>query len=514
MICFYPAQATATATPGSGNAGAGAISLESISLAIQEVKEEFKKMTSTPTYDISSPQMSDSEIAVMHLIELKKKMPCFTMPHTDGPPICLGNDWVCMVDSRKEALLSVTTSAEEKAAIRHESYLCWQMTPYLQSLFEYVGIVVNSEDHKWVRTVSQEKQNFMKPDFFVALKGLMARQRSSGLSYIKNLRNSSGVGYDFGTMIWEVRDCMRVLVEFKNKLAPEHFGKLIIYLQHLSRDSQGCMYYGMLCDDTDIILASCCDSQLCSRYDLKWTTPGSQSFVRSFVSPQNRWMQLLDLSMSQLQLQLEGDDAFLGAGRNGRVFRVQRESRVYALKIVLTPAGYYGLAHSVFAEHKTLRDLKIKNLPVVTVMDDIICIEANGGEHYIGVCYLMEEVGTPVAVRNVGEMTAVFQLLLALHCQNEFHGDPRLSNIIAFKGLLLWIDFFTPHYPVSNPRDTLKMNFKRDMETLTKSLSHFCTVQNDAAFNEHVSAYANEPSEAHLALVLSTLSERDRPTDS
>ena len=49
-----------------------AISLESISLAIQEVKEEFKKMTSTPTYDISSPQMSDSEIAVMHLIELKK----------------------------------------------------------------------------------------------------------------------------------------------------------------------------------------------------------------------------------------------------------------------------------------------------------------------------------------------------------------------------------------------------------------------------------------------------------
>jgi hypothetical protein len=45
------------------------------------------------------------------------------------------------------------------------------MTPYLQALFEYVGEVVNSEDYKWVRTFSMEKQNFMKPDFFVALRG-------------------------------------------------------------------------------------------------------------------------------------------------------------------------------------------------------------------------------------------------------------------------------------------------------------------------------------------------------
>ena len=488
------------------------ISLESISLTLHEVVKEVKKMALAPIYDISSPQMSDSEIAVMHLRELKKKMPCFAIPPTEGPPICSENDWQALVNSRKNAF-NVATSADEKTAIRNESYLCWQMTPCLQALFEDFGVVVNSEDHKWVQTYSKAKQNYMKPDFFVALRGLMVEQASSGLSYIKDLRGSTT--YDFGTMVWEVRDCMRVLVEFKNKLAPEHFGKLIIYLQHLSRDSPGCMYYGMLCDDTDIILASCCDSVVCSRYDLKWTTPGSQSFVRSFVSPQNRWMQLLDLSMSQLRVQLEGDNAFLGMGRNGRVFRVLREGKVYALKIVLTPNDCDGLVHSAFAEHKTLGRLKRNNLPVVTVLDDEACaVYGNDDEHCVGVCYLMEEVGTPITVQGVDELTAVFQLLLALHCQNEFHGDPRLSNIIASEGRLLWIDFFKPHVHVSNARDFLKMNFKRDIEILTKSVSHFCTVRNDAAFKEHVSAYANEPSAAHLALILSMLSERDRLTDS
>ena len=35
--------------------------------------------------------------------------------------------------------------------------------------------------------------------------------------------------HSIGTMSWDFRDCMRVYI-----LAPEHFGQLVIYLQHMS----------------------------------------------------------------------------------------------------------------------------------------------------------------------------------------------------------------------------------------------------------------------------------------
>jgi tRNA A-37 threonylcarbamoyl transferase component Bud32 len=486
-----------------------ALSLETISKTIKEVfVEEIKKLTSTHMYDISSPQMSDSEVAFLHMTELGKKMPTFAMPQTEGPEICLEYDWSRLIAKRKAASVDANTTSEGKTAIAHESYLCWQMTPYLQAIFEQGDIVVNSEDYKWVQTYGGSKQNYMKPDFFVTLKGLMVRQESSGMSYIKTLRNETEiVGYYFGKMLWEIRDCMRVLIEFKNKLAPEHFGKLVIYLQHLSRDSKGCMYYGMLCDDTNIILASCCDSMICSRYDLKWTTPGSLAFVRKFVCPENQWMQLLNLSMSRLGVQLKSDAAFLGMGRNGRAFRIEdSDGRALALKIVLTPDD--GLVHTVFAEYNTLRRLRDKHLPVVTVMgNDASSVYAENDDHCLGVCYVMEELGTPVTVQNADHLRSVFMLLFALHSQNEFHGDPRLTNIICFEGKLLWIDFSTLH--VLKTEEFLKKCFANDIRILTRSVSKYCTMRNDEylVFDECVSTYANDPSELHLNTILSTFFE-------
>jgi hypothetical protein len=491
-----------------------ALSLETISNTLMEFcVEGVKKFSSPQKYDISSPQMSDSEIASLHLIELRKKAPTFAMPQTEGPEICRECNWSSLIAERRAALVDANTTSEGKTAIAHESYLCWQMTPYLQAIFEPRDIVVNSEDYKWVHTYSENKQNFMKPDFFVTLKGLMVRQESSGMPYIKTLRNETEIDYYFGKMLWEIRDCMRVLIEFKNKLALEHFGKLIIYLQHLSRDSKGCMYYGMLCDDTNIILASCCDSVICSRYDLKWTTPGSLAFVRTFVSPQNQWMQLLNLSMLQLNVQLKSDAAFLGMGRNGRAFGIEdkcsdgkacSDRKASVLKIVLTPDD--GLVHTVFAEHGTLRHLKKKNLPVVTVMgDEAFSVYADDDDQCLGVCYVMEELGAPVTVKNADDLRSVFMLLFALHSQNEFHGDPRLTNIILFEGKLLWIDFSTLH--VLKTEEYLKKCFANDIRILTGSVSKCCTLRIDESFDECVSTYANDPSEQHLDTFLSMFFE-------
>lgn len=482
-----------------------AVSLVCKDTVMEAVTEVYKKNASSQMYDISSPQMSNSEVASLHLKELRKKMPTFVMPQTEGPQICQEDELCSLIDARKLAMGSAKDD-KTKAAIAHECYLCWQMTPFLQTLFEQIGIVVNSEEYKWLCTYSEAKKNYMKPDFFVTLKGLMARKESSGNSFVKALRKTESVEYDFGTMPWEIRDCMRVLIEFKNKLAPEDFGTLVIYLQHLSRNSPGHVYYGMLCDDTNIILASCCDSTICSRYELKWTDQGSQAFVRNFVHPQNPWMQLLSLSLSQLGVQLLGDEAFLGMGRNGRVFKIQDgEERVLALKIVLSPNGDEGLANSVFAEHNVLKEFKEKNLPVVTVLGEAHSVYVEGDDHCLGVCYVMEEVGTPVTVKNEDQLRAVFMLLFALHSQNEFHGDPRLSNIIWFEEKLLWIDLFKLH--VSKSQDFMRLSFESDIRTLTGSVSKVYALQleNSLDFDECARTYAGSPSEARLNGILSIL---------
>ena len=396
------------------------------------------------------------------------------------------------------------SSNEIRTAVSNESYLCWQMTPYLQALFREIGIVVNSEDYKWIHTLLEDHQNFMKPDFFVTLRGLMAKRDSSGYPHIKALRNANeSINYDFGVMLWEIRDCMRVLIEFKNKLSPQHFGKLVIYLQHLSRKSPGCMYYGMLCDDTDIILASCCDSMVCTRYELKWTSPGSQAFVRNFVDPQNSWMKLLSLSMSLLGVELQGDEAFLGMGRNGRVFRVQRgDGTLFALKIVLSPD--YGSANSVLAEHQSLRTLREKALPVVTVVGDhATSVYAEGSNKCLGMCYLMMEVGTPMS-RGRLDLNKVFMLLLALHKENQYHGDPRLASIICVEEKLLWIDFMRIHDNSSEA--VMKLKFDKDVRTLTQSVSEYCTVNIDNdAFDHCVHAYVERPSESLMEEILRQL---------
>ena len=488
-----------------------ALSLEAIREVVENVIE---KASPNKMYDISSPQLTDSEIALLHLDYLRKIMPSFEIPPVEGPRICEENDLKRLIDERKAAAADADNLSGVKQAIVHESYLCWQMTPYLRAIFEQGThnkcIVVNSEDYKWVHTYCGHEQNYMKPDFFVTLNGLMVREESSGMSYIKTLRNETeNVEYNFGKMPWEIRDNITVLIEFKNKLAPQHFGKLILYLQHLSRDSVDCTYYGMLCDDTKIILASCCNQIISSRYDLTWTTKGSLAFVRNFVRFSNDWMQLLILSMSLLDLRLHGDSAFLGLGRNGRVFRVQNnDDGIMALKIVLTPDD--GLVHSVFAEHHTLCCLRNKNLPVVSVLGDkasAVVQEGRDADRCFGVCYLMQEVGTPVEVHNAGQLRCVFMLLLALHRQNEFHGDPRLSNIVCYEGRLLWIDFFKAH--VVREGDFLKRSFANDIKILSSSVSNKFIPSPDESslYDEYVTTYVDNPSEEHLSKILSLFVE-------
>lgn len=446
--------------------------------AVDDIIERLRALTieRAPTtvqqpYDLSSPQMSYAEIAKLHTLALKKISLSFAMPSSyDGDPICSLDKLRELKASRLSALENCNPS--DKSTVSHESYLCYQMTPILCLVFVDIGVVVNSEDYKWIETYSRDKINFMKPDFFVAARGLVVGKESSGSDFLQRLRPDD---YHFGTMIWAVRDCMRVVIEFKNKISPEDFGKLIIYLQHLSRDSPDCTYFGMLCDDTRIILASCRDLSIRVRYDLEWSSPGSMQFVRDFVSPKNDWLCLLDLCIQRLEVELDRDGAFLGSGAHGRVFRVRSTSvpqQVQALKIVLTK-GDESKACSVFDEARTLLTLKGKHAPVVTLLQDAVGIYPDDQDECFGVCYLMSEVGTPVNLPNKRStvISDLYMSLRALHIKDQFHGDARVDNVMEYEGSYLWCDFFRPHH---RERATMKVNFVADIHKLTASILQRC----------------------------------------
>jgi hypothetical protein len=229
------------------------------------------------------------------------------------------------------------------------------------------------------------------------------------------------------------------------------------------------------------------------------------NFVRDFVAPKNEWMELLELSMTKLDVQLDGSNAFLGMGRNGRVFRVKSGSVTQAMKIVLTK-GDNSKVHSVFGEFQTLRTLKNKNLPVVNVIGDARALDREGDVECFGVCYLMNEVGSPLQVNSEDNLRAVFKHLYALHMKRQFHGDARLANIISCDDGLLWIDFFKPHVEVKS----IAEYFIKDVATLTTSIARtrgneHSVITESPEYVESVNRYANAPSDEYLMLTVAVL---------
>ena len=95
-------------------------------------------------------------------------------------------------------------------------------------------------------------------------------------------------------------------------------------------------------------------------------------------------------------------------------------------------------------------------------------------------------------------------LLLALHKENQYHGDPRLANIICVEEKLLWIDFMRIHDNSSEA--VMKLNFEKDVRTLTQSVSEKCAVNIDNdAFDNCIRAYVECPSELLMEEILRQL---------
>ena len=403
-----------------------------------------------------------------------------------------------------ESLLSppsVKQTASMRIAVKEEGYLCMRMTRYLQRLFDDEDLLlVNSEDYKWIVTISEHPENFMKPDFFLIKKGLQFDCPESGskaLREIRKLPENSDVSYSFGKLSdWCLRDCILAVIEFKVRLAPEDFGKLVCYLQHMCRNDNASTYYGMVCDDTDVWLVSCTAGKADTRIDTTWTSAGSAQLIRGFFSQRNNWSSVLDHCCAALKVKLSASSSFLGSGSSGRVFKVVTEDgSERAMKIVYSE----NMADitAVEAELTTLRSIKAAGGHTVTVVGTAAHYRDPLHNTISGMGYLMAEVGSVILPEECWDQKPlreeVLRALYQLHGLRRYHGDPRLPNIIRHNGNLLWIDFMRINLETPTAADFPEF-VKHDVKILLASLFGIVHESILPALHEYVAT----PSEATI----------------
>ncbi len=458
--------------------------------------------------------VSFSELAKIQLAALQKKQ-----THRLCKPTADETGAAVLSVAEQSALWSLPASQqlseEDKKAADKEGYLCMRMTRYLNQVFadDHGDLVlINSEEVKWIVTISEHPDNDMKREFFVVRRRLQTTCPESGskaLRKFRKLSENNDVSYIFGKLSnWKLRDCVRAVIKFKKSLKAEDFGKLVCYLQHLSRHDDESTYYGMVCDDTNVWLVSCTGGTTNVRDDIQWTDAGSTKLIQRFFSKRNQWCCLLDYCCAELGLKLAASDAFLGCGASGRVFRVVTETGMEcALKIVFSTKTADITA--VEAELRSLQSIKAAGGHTVTAVPNSLVFYRDPTSNAVhGAGYLMTEVGTvmsPDACRSDAQLTTeVLQELFHLHSLRRYHGDPRLPNIIRYGDALLWIDFMRTN--LATPRDEDFSEFVRhDTKVLLLSIFGNEYGNNDGGVNDvasAVEAYAAAPSEHSVSKLI------------
>ena len=194
--------------------------------------------------------------------------------------------------------------------------------------------------------------------------------------------------------------------------------------------------------------------------------------------------------------------AFLGAGGSARVFCVARRgvagraAELHALK------ASSSLSRAELAyEFQTLQKAAAARAPVVPVVADSLAYFVDDGGAYRGGGFLLRDVCARAALDSSARCTAAFAALGALHAAGFAHGDARLPNLLARKGVdgagLVWIDLRAA------AADTLALASAQRADGRTLAASVLGTAPGDALPAPVAAALAAVPSggkEAYEAL--------------
>jgi tRNA A-37 threonylcarbamoyl transferase component Bud32 len=331
----------------------------------------------------------------------------------------------------------------ELSLFEDEHELILVFTPILSVLSQESNLVfVNTEEWKWLHTILEHPDNYLKPDGLSCQKGLYI-SKDCHRPFLNTLRNENPAEYLFGHGIWEIRDMYKVW-EFKTKIAPADRGKAYSYALHLCRYDTLNTYHVILCDATCFHIIEARGGVITTRTTGNWVTAGSKKALLNALMWQNPWERLLSEFCRVHSVTVAG---YLGRGLCGRCFKViTGDGSERAMKIVLTLDDESNRKRSrTISEYKCLTQFseEIKNVVRVEADSLRVVVEEDGCE--LGVGYLMRDVGAPISredcQKNSEVLWSLMHSLNILHQQGYHHGDPRVQNAILVSDRVVWIDF-------------------------------------------------------------------------
>jgi hypothetical protein len=371
-------------------------------------------------------------------------------------------------------------------------------TPYLAPVVKAVNPeleLVNSEHYKWLRCMSGHRPSDMMPDLFSAHHSLVQFRGA--------YENAPVCAVDrlFGKFInWESRASIHCIWDAKWAINMEGFGEKCKYLQIAGEDcvdqnGVALKLKGVLFDVNEFWMIRSSGNTIVDLVQCKWSMPGSKQHLFEFLRGVDPWIEAatalcnaLNVNIRNLSNTVDGQSAILGAGANGRAFKLTNDQ---VIKIVIGRKS-----DEVEREFNMLHNLngRAETLSVVfPVISNSYRSGSVGIVTYAG--YLLSKEGTKITL----PLTTATKIKLAdslykLHLGDVIHGDPRIENALLLDGEVKWIDFRQSQIV------TTKIGRRRDVQILYHSIGGLLS-----GAVEVIETYVNNPSSERLSEVLFTI---------
>jgi hypothetical protein len=389
-----------------------------------------------------------------------------------------------------------------------ETELVSLYTPVLMEVVQEVSPLlrlVNSEYYPWLQCDSTHRQLDLKPDLFSTHYPMV--------QYMPAYKNAAPVcGRLFGKFAdWKSRASIHCIWDAKWEIDLKAFGEKCKYLQIAGQDfkDHNSMELSLRCvlfSVHELWMINSIGNAIVKVVKCKWSDKGSKQRLLDFLQESDPWLQatrslcvdmnvtIEDYSSRQEQEkeqeheheQEQKQSSFLGAGANGRVFKLRNNDRV--IKIVIgKKSNEVEKEYTIMLKYQETNDLKNFVFPVV---------EGSFKSGHIGrlayAGYLLAKEGEKIQNFNsVKIKKSLASALYGLHSCNVIHGDPRIDNVLVLDGSLKWIDFRQ-----SDPFAT-KFSKRYDVEILLTSLN--LSVPN---VDNEIEEYVNDSSLEKLCQVL------------
>eukprot|EP01038_Epipyxis_sp_PR26KG_P011740 gene11740-15710_t len=377
----------------------------------------------------------------------------------------------------------------------HEKELVNLYTPSLIQVVSDVSPhlrLVNSECFQWLRCASSNRKSDMKPDLFSAHHPLV--------QFLPAYQNAPvcTVNRQFGKFVsWESRSSIHCIWDAKWHIDVDSFGEKCKYLQIAGEDSVdhngvALKLKGVLFDVDEFWMIRSSGNTIVDVVKCMWSQSGSKQRLVDFLRVVDPWLEAvtvlcekLGVTIVDLSASEQEQTAFLGAGANGRVFKLTSGA---VLKVVVgQKSDDVEKEYLLMLQYQKRNDIQSFVFPVVenSFLSGIVGTVAYAG-------YLLVEEGNKIGLPLSDQLKEQLVVSLhGLHSHDVIHGDPRIDNALTLNHVLKWIDFR------ESETVTTKISRRRDVAILLKSLGG-----SEAAAAEEIEEYVNDPSEKNLRQVM------------